>query len=147
MRRRLRGQAWKVVPCCLPGLSTVKVPTKGPLNDLCKMGLGTLWFSASDKLQIETCMTPEEFHFLLLCLYPMLSEVLYELCKAAGPGHTVIVPLTIEDQSFRPSGSQPFSSYFSPNEVRGRLAAKVVSTSDLLSTSMCISYHVFWSMR
>ena len=51
-RRQLRGQTWKVVPCCVPGPTTVRIHIKGPLNELCKRGLGTLWFSASDKLQM-----------------------------------------------------------------------------------------------
>ena len=102
----------------------MKIPTKGSLNELCKRGLGTLWFSACDKLQIETCLTREEFHFLLLCLYPMLNDTPYELCKAAEPGHNVIVPLTIEEDSFRPDVSRPFSPYFALDEVKSPVGRK-----------------------
>ena len=123
-RRQLRGQTWKVVPCCVTGPTSVRIPTKGPLNELCKRGLGTLWFSASDKLQIDTSLSPEEFHFLLLCLYPMLNDIPYELCKAAGPGHNVIVPLTFEEDTFRPDASRPFSPHFSPDEVKSQVGRK-----------------------
>ena len=115
---------WKVIPCSLPGPNTVKVPTKGALNDLCKVGLGTLWFSAIDKLEVHTAMTPEEFHFLLLCLYPMLKDVPYELCKAAGPGHNVVIPLSIDDESFHPDSTRPFSPYFSPDEAKKQIGRK-----------------------
>ena len=54
----------------------------------------------------------------------MLNDTPYELCKAAGPGHNVIVPLTIEEDSFRPDVSRPFSPYFTPDEVKSQVGRK-----------------------
>ena len=44
---------------------------------------------------ILMCLTAHVVHFLLVCLYPQLQSFPYELCKATGPGHCVLVPLTL----------------------------------------------------
>ena len=87
---------WKVVQRVLSGPNIHSLPKRGPLDRLCKCGLGTLWFTKDDPLSIGTYLTPDELHYLFLCLYPILAGIPYEFCKAAGPGNTVIVALDIE---------------------------------------------------
>ncbi len=60
------------------------IPTKGTMEQLCKIGLGTRWFTSQDELAIETYLSAEEVHFLFLCLYPPLKNILYELWKKTG---------------------------------------------------------------
>ena len=61
----------------------------------------------------------------------MMKDIAYELCKAAGPGHNVIVPLNIVDDSFRPDSSQTFAPFFSPDEAKRQIGRNVASTFDL----------------
>ena len=120
---------WKVVPCCLEGPGSSRVPTRGALDRLCKVGLGVLWFDKDCALQLPTCLTPDELHFLIVCLYPLLKEIPYEFCKATGPGNTVVISLKIEDYRMKPSASSPFIPYFTPDRVT--LAGKGSYTSGL----------------
>ena len=73
--KKKRISAWKVVPCTLSGPNIHTVPKRGNLDRVCKRGLGTLWFTKEDPLSIPTYLTPEELHFLILCLYPTLSRI------------------------------------------------------------------------
>ncbi len=82
--------SWKVVPCCLQSPDSTTVPTKGLMDQLVKIGLGIRWFSSDDKLDIDLYLTEGELHFLFICLFPVIP---YEICKATGPGNTVICTL------------------------------------------------------
>lgn len=115
---------WKVVPCALSGPGIMSVPKKGILDRLCKHRMGTLWFTKEDPLQIPTYLTPDELHFMFLCLYPMLSGIPYEFCKATGPGNNVIVPLDIPDTGSRPRRDREFVPFFSPDRVKAAIDRK-----------------------
>lgn len=121
-RRKL--STWKVVPCLLSGPSIVSVPKKGVLDTLCKCGLGTLWFTKEDPLSIATYLIPEELHFLFLCLYPILSGISYEMCKAAGPGNSVIVALDIDDPRKKPEADHEFFPFFAPDRLKTAIGRK-----------------------
>ena len=115
---------WKVVPCALSSPSIMSVPKKGTLDRLCKHRMGTLWFTKEDPLHIPTYLTPDELHYLFLCLYPMLSGIPYEFCKATGPGNNVVVPLDIPDTSSRPRRDREFVPFFSPDRVKAAIGRK-----------------------
>ena len=135
--KRKKRLPWKVVPCVVSSPDTNKVPIKSQMDTLCKVGLGTLWFSREDQLDLATYLTPEELHFLLLCLYPKLKEIPYEFCKATGPGNSVIVPFAIEDPRMKPRSNHQFRPYFSPDRLKelvgrkGRLYIRPVMPIDL----------------
>ena len=116
--KRKRGGVWKVVPCAVAGPDVKSVPRKGLLDQLCKRGLGTLWFTKEDSLTIPTYLTPDELHFILMCLYPVLSGIPYEFCKATGGGNQVLVPLDIIDERKKPRRDREFFPYFSPDRVK-----------------------------
>ena len=92
--------SWKVVPCCLAGPSSCQVPNKIELDDLCRDGLGTLWFTRDENPLELDFVNAEELHFLILCLYPIMAGIPYQLCRAAGLGNKVIVPLHVNDTSY-----------------------------------------------
>lgn len=115
---------WRVIPCVLPSPDTNKVPVKGTLDALCKAGLGTLWFCKDDQLELPTYLSPDELHFLLLCLYPKLFGTPYEFCKAAGPGNNIIVPLVVEDARMKPSKNREFQPYFTPDRLKEAIGRK-----------------------
>lgn len=52
------------------------------LDSLCEIGLGSKWFTNNDKLVVDVYLSAEEFHFLLVCLFPPIHDVSYEICKA-----------------------------------------------------------------
>ena len=106
--KKRRIQKWKFIPVCLQSPLTATVPTKGVLDSLCKLGLGSKWFSGEDKLALGVEVSSEEFHFVMVCLFPLIRDVPYEVCKATGPGNTVLIPLVIEDESLRPHKGLPF---------------------------------------
>lgn len=109
--KRKRLLPWKVLPCCLEGPATTRVPTRSSLDRLCKLGLGVLWFTREDMLSIPTYLTPDELHFLVICLYPLIKSIPYEFCKAAGPGNNVIVPLPVpKNAESRNSNFVPFGT-------------------------------------
>ena len=58
-----------------PGVSAVVTDDKGVLDSLCKIGLGLKWFTAEDKLVIDVNILAEEFHFILVYLFPPLQCV------------------------------------------------------------------------
>lgn len=122
--KRKKMKCWKVVPVCLQNHSLSRVPTKGKLANLCKIGLGSKWFCTEDKLAIELYLTKEELHFLIVCLYHQLHDVPYELCKATGPGNCVIVPLNIDDPSKKPRRGRPFVPHFSCEKVKELIGRK-----------------------
>ena len=122
--KRRKTLPWKVVPCVLPPPDTNKVPVKGPMDALCKVGLGTLWFSREDQLELATHLTPEELHFVILCLYPKLKEIPYEFCKATGPGNSVVVPLSIDDPRMKPRINRTFRPFFAPDRLKEPVGRK-----------------------
>ena len=91
------------------------VPTKGVLDALCKIGLGS---NSDDKLAVDVYVSAEEFLFILICLFPPLRGLLYEICKATGPGNGVTIPLAIDDESMRPCSGQPFVPYFAVTQLK-----------------------------
>ena len=124
VKRRKKLKCWQVIPVCLQSNSTSKVPTKGVLTQLCKKRLGSKWFCSNDKLSIETDLTENELHFLLLCLYPQLQGIPYEFCKATGPGNKVLFSLTIEDQRRRPRRETRFVPYFTCAKLKEQIGRK-----------------------
>lgn len=155
-KKKTRGATWKTVPCCVRGPSCSHVPYKSELDELCREGLGTLWFSRTeDPLELEL-INAEELHFLILCLYPILKEVPYEFCRAAGVGNKVIVPLNIDDSRYIPDVDRPFQPYFTVLKLKdavgrkGRLyirpmttlgkGSRVSETQVLYTLYLCIMY-------
>ena len=122
--KKKRISAWKVVPCTLSGPNIHTVPKRGNLDRLCKRGLGTLWFTKEDPLSIPTYLTPEELHFLILCLYPTLSRIPYEFCKAAGPGNSVILSLDIDDSRMKSHKDREFLPFFAPDRLKDAIGRK-----------------------
>ena len=80
--KKRKVQQWKLIPVCLQSPQTLCVPTKGVLDSLCKLGLGSKWFTNDDKVVVNLDTSADEFHFLLLCLFPQLRGIPYEICKA-----------------------------------------------------------------
>ena len=76
------------------------------------------------QVNVPTYLTPNEFNFLLLCLYPMLDGIPYEFCNATGPGNSVVVPLDIPDASCKPKKDKEFIPYFSPDRVKSAIGRK-----------------------
>lgn len=70
-------QQFNFIPVCVRSPLTVTVPTKGVLDHLCKLGLGSKWFCNEQYLDASA----EELHFLLLCLFLPLMDIPYEICK------------------------------------------------------------------
>lgn len=101
-------QQFKFIPVCVRSPLTVTVPTKGVLDHLCKLGLGSKWFCNEDKLPVPVDASAEGMHFVLLCLFPPLMDIPYEICKASGPGNSVIVPLPIDNEALHPRKGAPF---------------------------------------
>ena len=132
---------WQVVPVCLADYSR-RAPTKGAITRLCMLGLGCKWFCNEDKLSIPMCLTADEVHFLLTCLYPQLQSIPYELCKATGPGHCVLVPLAIEDETKKPRRESPFTPYFSCvklKELIGRKGKLYIRPLEAIQDDKCPS--------
>lgn len=132
--KKRKIEQWKFVPVCLQSPLTDRVPTKGVLGSLCKIGLGSKWFSNDDKLAVNVDTSAEEFHFLLTCLFPPIQRVPYEICKAIGPGNCVVIPLPITDESMRPQRGKPFDPV---DQLKGEDRAErktVHSTSEADST-------------
>ena len=123
-RKKRKIQQWKFVPVCLQSPLTDRVPTKGVLDSLCKIGLGSKWFSNDDKLAVNVDTSAEEFHFLLTCLFPPIRRVPYEICKATGPGNCLVIPLPITDESMRPQRGKPFHPAFSVDQLKERIGRK-----------------------
>ena len=73
---------------------------------LCKLGLGSKWFTNDDRLVVNLDTSAEEFHFLLTCLFPPIRGVPYEICKVTGPGNCVVVPLAINDDNMHTNSTE-----------------------------------------
>ena len=87
--------------------------------------MGTLWFDKDvDQLHLPLYYDADEVHFVLTCLYPPLVDVPYELCRAGGPSHHMIVPLAIDDDEMIPSLDRPFRPYFSVDLLKERIGRK-----------------------
>lgn len=123
-KTKVHIQTWKVVPVCLQKPDENTVPKMGSLSKLCRIGLGSKWFTVDDRLEIELHLSAEELHLLILCLYPQLKGIPYEFCKAAGPGNTVIVPILIPEERKRPRQGKPFHPYFSSSVLREKVGRK-----------------------
>ncbi len=123
--KRRKLPEWSVTPCCLRGPQTqTSVPSQLAMDELCKVGLGTRWFSREDRLKLPLYLTAEEIHFVMTCLYPKLQNAPYEFCKATGPGNKVIVALPIARISKRPSIHKPFAPYFSVRDLKENIGRK-----------------------
>ena len=122
-RKKKQGKrlTWKTIPCCLSGPHMTKVPARDMMDGLCREGLGTLWFSKEQELEH---LDPQEFHFLILCLYPFLKNVPYEICRAGGPGHQVLVALHINDSDKIPKKEQPFIPFFDVGQLKELIGRK-----------------------
>lgn len=124
MTKRARICPWKTVPCCLPSHSVTRVLNRDQLDSLCREGLGTLWFTREvDPLVLEL-LNARELHFLLTTLYPSLKNIPYQFCRAGGPGHQVIVPLSINESDMEPSLDYPFTPYFTVEQLKGLVGRK-----------------------
>ncbi len=122
--KRKKLLPWKVMPCCVDGPACSRAPTRGSLDKLCKRGLGVLWFTRDDMLNVPTYLTAEELHFLIIFLYPLLRNEPYEFCKAAGPGNNVIVPLPIEDRRLKPTADHRFVPFCTPDQLKRLLVER-----------------------
>ena len=94
------------------------------------------------KLTIPMCLTADEVHFLIVCLYPQLQSIPYELCKATGPGHCVLVPLAVEDETKKPRRGSPFTPYFSCvklKELIGRKGKLYIRPLEAIQDNKCPS--------
>ena len=109
------------------------------MDRLCRKGPGMLWFDKDDQLQLLLCYNAEELHFVFLCLYPPLVGQKYQLCRAGGPGHHMIVPLAIDDEEMVSSAEQPFQQWIpSRKSLEGRVGFTLghsVYRSDLITRS------------
>lgn len=124
-RARANPRKWKTTPCLLNSPSMTRVPTREQMDHLCRKGLGTLWFDKDvDQLHLPLHYDADELHFVLTCIYPSLVDVKYELCRAGGPSHHMIVPLAIDDDEMIPSLDRPFRPYFSVDLLKERIGRK-----------------------
>ena len=80
-----------------------------------------LWFS---KDQEPPELSSQELHFLIVCLYPSLKGVPYEICRAGGPGHQIIVSLHIADSSKIPHQGEPFIPFFDVEKLKELIGRK-----------------------
>lgn len=123
-KKKVRISTWKTVPCCFSSPSTVRVPTKAVLDTLCRDGLGTLWFvKDQEPLELEY-LSAMELHFFLTCLYPSIRNAPYELCRAGGPGHQVLVPIPIDDPDKVPHAGRPFVPFFTVEMLKTSIGRK-----------------------
>ena len=123
-RRQVKGCTWKVIPCALPGPSMVKVPTKGSLNELCKQGLGTLWFTVNDKLDVRTVMSPDMGVWSVYAPCLKMSQMSHMSCARLQDLDIPWLCLWISRMRLWPESSRPFSPYFSPDEAKKEIASK-----------------------
>lgn len=54
-----------------------------------------------------------------MCLFPLLGDIPYKICKATAPGNSVLIPLPIDDKSLRPHKGLPFQPVFSVSQLKG----------------------------
>ena len=94
------------------------------MDQLCRKGLGTLWFDKDDQLQLPHYYNSDELHFVITSLYPTLVGNKYELCRAGGPAHHLILPLPIDDAERVPSRELPFRPYFTVDLLKERIGRK-----------------------
>lgn len=138
-RRAATVRKWKITPCLLNSPNSTRVPTRDQMDRLCRQGLGTLWFDKDDQLLLSHHYNAEELHFFLTCLYPPLADKSYQLCRAGGPSHHMIVPLAIEEEEMVPSLERQFRPYFTVDMLKdkigrkGRLYIRPLSAIDLNS--------------
>ena len=123
-QKRRKISKWKTIPCCLSKPDISRVPTKSAMDDLCRDGMGTLWFSRDEEPLELDLLSSTELHYLVVSLYPMLKNTSYEFCRAGGPGHQVIVPLSIDDPTRIPSNDQPFLPYFTVEMLKTSIGRK-----------------------
>ena len=72
-RGRANPRKWKATPCLLNSPSVTRVPTREQMDQLCRKGLGTLWFDKDvDQLHLPLYYDADKVHFVLTCLYPPL---------------------------------------------------------------------------
>ena len=110
--KKRKIQRWRYIPVCLQSPFMSIVPTKGTLDTLCKVGLGSKWLCAEDRLSLGVEVSSEEFYFVVLCLFPPLRNIPYEICKATGPGNSVLIPLPIDNEGLQPKKGYRSSLYF-----------------------------------
>ena len=122
--RSAATRRWKATPCLLNSPNLTRVPTRDQMDQLCRKGLGTLWFDKDDQLQLPHYYNSEELHFVLLCLYPQLVGKKYELCRVGGPSHHLILPLPIDNPEMIPSRESPFRPYFTVDLLKERIGRK-----------------------
>ena len=82
------------------------------MDQLCRRGLGTLWFDKDDQLQLPHHYNSDELYFVTTSLYSTLVGNKYELCRTGGPSHPLILPLPIDNPDRIPSRELPFRPYF-----------------------------------
>ena len=139
-RKKTKVQVWKVIPVSLQNPRESSVPKRGVLGRLCRMGLGSKWFTADETLEIEAYLSADEVHFLIVCLYPQLKRIPYEFCKAAGPGNSVVVALNISDDRRKPRRGRTFHPFFSANQLKqmvGRKGKLYLRPLEAIPSSTC----------
>ena len=94
------------------------------MDGLCRIGLGTLWFTKEEEPLELDLLNAEELNYLLISLYPKLMDVPYQFCRAGGPSHQIIVPFAIEDASKVPAVDQSFSPYFTVSMLKALVGRK-----------------------
>ena len=74
---------------------------------------------------------------MIICLYPLLQNISYEFCKAAGPGNNVIIALPVEDKRLKPMAGRNFVPFCTPDELKrfigrkGKLYIRPLQSIDL----------------
>ena len=74
--KKRKIQRWRYIPVCLQSPFMSIVPTKGTLDTLCEVGLGSKWLCAEDRLSLGVEVSSEEF-ILLFCVFFRHCEILH----------------------------------------------------------------------
>ena len=111
--KKRRPAMMKRVLCCLPTPNIQHMVTREEMARLCEREIGRLWMSSENPAEIPLLLDAEEFHCLLISMYPALFGMSYELCKLGGAYHNIIEPLVVPTE-FTPQADKPFIPYWTP---------------------------------
>ena len=93
--KRKKVSPWKRPLFCLSSPLDMHIPSRATQNKMAAVGLGPLWMSGENPAEVPASLTSEEFHSLVVSMFPALKATPYELCKAGGANHTTVVPLEL----------------------------------------------------
>lgn len=115
--KRKKLASWKRPLLCLTGTLDTQIPSRSTQVKLAAVGVGPLWMSSDIPAEIPSCLTPEEFHALVISMFPAVQGIPYEVCKAGGPNHTAVIPLELPPE-YVPSTDEEFRPYWSPERLK-----------------------------